>query len=183
MSWPDLAAHGFSVTEAAPTPQTSVETMADPFRLLEPYAPMEIRFCAVWDDAVRLTRDGRAFTAFGVCPFGVFLRDDGVGAVVLYALDRVTFDTDLVPVNAGLAQFVSCYSSFLAAVFIAKSRAAAESGLTYLTEAAAWLEEQVRLRDPGALAEGSFWSHLTYYLDDDGVPLRSPCLRDADAQK
>lgn len=172
MRWPDFEAYGFDIVGNEPTPRTHGTSAADPIRLLESYGPMGIRFCPAWDDAVRVTRDRRTFTAFGTCPFGVFLRDDDSGSVVLFALDRVTFTSDLVPINLGFPQFVSCHSAFLAAVFMAKSRAAAEAGLAYLTDCAEWLAEQVRAHDAEALAEGTFWDHLIYYLDDNGVPLR-----------
>lgn len=172
MRWPDLEAHGFTVVRSEPATR-SEDAAADPIRLLEPYEPMDIRFCPAWSDAVRMTRDRKAFIAFGTCPFGVFLRDDDTGSIVLVTLDRGTFGTDLVPVNTGFPQFVACHSAFLAAVFLAKSRAATETGLVYLTDCAVWLADQVRAYDPDMLADGTFWDHLIYYLEDNGVPLRT----------
>ena len=173
MRWPEFEAHGFAVVPSEPSAQPQ-DAATDPIRLLAPYGPMDIRFCRAWSDAVRVARDRKTYTAFGLCPFGVFARDDDTGSIVLMAVDRATFSTDPVPVNTGFAQFVACYSAFLAAVFLAKSRAATETGLEYLTDCAAWLGEQMRGHDPGALADGAFWDHLIYYLEDDGVPLRTP---------
>lgn len=174
MDWPiNFVECGFRVEARSVVPQPVGVLARDPLRLLEPYRWMGFRFCTYWDEAVNLSSDQVNGCAFGACDLGIFILGDDE-AVHLYTIEPAVFEDRIVRVNEDFASFVSCYSLFVAAVFILKSHL--DSTVEGSNDAVKWLGPRLEQAEKGALAEGGFWDQLLYMLDDGMIPVRPPVL-------
>lgn len=164
--------HGFSVVTSEEKPFRLDEIRFNLFAYLENYSKMGFSFVKVATDLVELRKEQESYSLFGQCFLGAFVIGEKEQIFLLCNQEgREVFQEARIYVNSSLQAFVSSYSLFLSAVFLLKAKFY-EIEQDEVEEIAANLMDQVLALEAPLEQELSFWDHMAYLIEDDGIVLR-----------
>lgn len=142
------------------------------FAYLEDYSKMGFSFVKAGNELLEIRKDLDRYTLFGQCFLGYFVISQKNQIFLICNPEGIeVFQKPRIFVNHSLQAFVSSYSLFMSAVFLLKSKFyksqayQAEEIATDLMNKVADLEEPIE-------QELTFWEHIAYLIEDDGIVLR-----------
>ena len=99
------------------------------------------------------------------------------GQVLMICNDKgyEVFQDKLVFVNSSLKLFVSSYSLFLSKVFVLKSKFFEIKGSEMEDISREFMEEVLAL-EKDSTNQPTFWEHIAYLIEDDGIVLRNDVI-------
>lgn len=163
---------GFCVVPTEEKSLTLDEIRFNLLAYLEDYSKMGFSFVKADDELVELRKNQESYRLFGQCFLGAFvIREEGQVFLLCNQEGREVFQEERVFVNSSLQAFISSYSLFLSAVFLLKAKFY-EIEQVEVEEIAANLKDQVLALEKPLEQELSFWEHMAYLIEDDGIVLR-----------
>lgn len=142
------------------------------FAYLEDYPKMNYSFVKTEKELLELRKGSERYRLFGQSFLGYFVIGEKNHIFLMTNSEGVeVFRESLVLVNSSLKTFVSSYSLFLSAVFILKSKFY-EIEAREVEEIAANFMKQVADLEENVAQELTFWEHMAYLIEDDGIVLR-----------
>ena len=164
--------HGFSVVTSEEKPFRLDEIRFNLFAYLEDYSKMGFSFVKAGDELVELRKNQESYRFVGRSFLGFFVIGEEEQIFLLCNQEgREVFQEARIYVNSSLQAFVSFYSLFLSALFLLKAKFY-EIEQVEVEEIAANLMNQVLDIEDSLEQELSFWEHMVYLIEDDGIVLR-----------
>ena len=163
---------GFCVVPTEEKPISLDEVRFNLLAYLEDYSKMGFSFFKAANELVELRREQESYRLFGQCFLGAFvIREQGQVFLLCNQEGREVFQESRVYVNSSLRTFVSSYSLFLSSIFLLKAKFY-EIEQDEVEEIAAKLKDQILSLEEPLEQELSFWEHMAYLIEDDGIVLR-----------
>jgi len=164
--------HGFCMVPSEEKTLSLDEIRFNLFAYLEDYSKMGFSFIKTEQELVELRKGSESYRLFGQSFLGYFVIGEKNHIFLMTNSEGVeVFRESLVLVNSSLKTFVSSYSLFLSAVFILKSKFY-EIEASEVEEIAANFMKQVADLEENVAQELTFWEHMAYLIEDDGIVLR-----------
>ena len=143
------------------------------FSYLEDYQKMGFSFINLPNKLINISNGQDRYSLFGDCFLGYFVIDKDE-KVLLISNDEgyEVFQDKLVFVNSSLKLFVSSYSLFLSKIFVLKSKFFEIKGSEMEAISMEFMEEVLYL-EKDSTNQITFWEHIAYLIEDDGIALRN----------
>lgn len=143
------------------------------FSYLDDYQKMGFSFINLPNKLINISNGQDRYSLFGDCFLGYFVIDKDE-KVLLISNDEgyEVFQDKIVFVNSSLKLFVSSYSLFLSKVFVLKSKFFEIKG-SEMEDISRELMEEVLALEKDSTNQITFWEHIAYLIEDDGIVLRN----------
>lgn len=146
------------------------------FSYLEDYQKMGFSFINLPNKLINISNGQDTYSLFGDCFLGYFVIDKDE-KVLLISNDESyeVFQDKLVFVNSSLKLFVSSYSLFLSKIFVLKSKFF-EIKASEMEDISREFMEDVLSLEKDSTNQITFWEHIAYLIEDDGIVLRNDVI-------
>ena len=146
------------------------------FSYLDDYQKMGFSFINLPNKLINISNGQDRYSLFGDCFLGYFVIDKDE-KVLLICNDEgyEVFQDKLVFVNSSLKLFVSSYSLFLSKIFVLKSKFFEIKGSEMEAISMEFMEEVLAL-EKDSTNQPTFWEHIAYLIEDDGIVLRNDVI-------
>ncbi len=143
------------------------------FSYLEDYQKMGFSFINLPNKLINISNGQDRYSLFGDCFLGYFVIDKDE-KVLLISNDEgyEVFQDKLVFVNSSLKLFVPSYSLFLSKIFVLKSKFF-EIKASEMEAISMEFMEEVLYLEKDSTNQITFWEHMAYLIEDDGIALRN----------
>ena len=143
------------------------------FSYLDDYQKMGFSFINLPNKLIDISDGQDTYSLFGECFLGYFVIDKE-GKVLLICNDEAyeVFQNRIVFVNSSLELFVSSYSLFLSKLFILKSKFYKIKAVEVEDISREFMEDVLALEKDSS-NQPTFWEHIAYLIEDDGIVLRN----------
>ena len=143
------------------------------FSYLEDYQKMGFSFINLPNKLINISNEQDRYLLFGECFLGYFVIDKDE-KVLLISNDEgyEVFQDKIVFVNSSLELFVSSYSLFLSKLFILKSKFYKIKDLEIEAISREFMGDVLALEKDFS-NQPTFWEHIAYLIEDDGIVLRN----------
>ena len=146
------------------------------FSYLDDYQKMGFSFINLPNKLINISNGQDTYSLFGECFLGYFVIDKE-GRVLLISNDEgyEVFQDKIVFVNSSLDWFVSSYSLFLSKIFVLKSKFFEIKGSDMEDISREFMEDVLSL-EKDSTNQLTFWEHIAYLIEDDGIVLRNDVI-------
>ena len=146
------------------------------FSYLEDYQKMGFSFINLPNKLIDISNGQDRYLLFGECFLGYFVMGED-GQVLMICNDEgyEVFQDKLVFVNSSLKLFVSSYSLFLSKIFVFKSKFF-EIKASEMEDISREFMEDVLSLEKDSTNQLTFWEHIAYLIEDDGIALRNEVI-------
>ena len=146
------------------------------FSYLDDYQKMGFSFINLPNKLINISNGQDRYSLFGDCFLGYFVIDKDE-KVLLICNDEgyEVFQDKLVFVNSSLKLFVSSYSLFLSKIFVLKSKFFEIKGSEMEAISMEFMEDVLTL-EKDSTNQPTFWEHIAYLIEDDGIALRNEVI-------
>ena len=141
------------------------------FSYLDDYQKMGFSFINLPNKLINISNGQDRYSLFGESFLGYFVMgEDGQVSLICNDEGYEVFQDKLVFVNSSLKLFVSSYSLFLSKIFVLKSK--------FFEIKASEMEfmEDVLSLEKDSTNQPTFWEHIAYLIEDDGIVLRNDVI-------
>lgn len=143
------------------------------FSYLDDYQKMGFSFINLPNKLINISNGQDTYSLFGECFLGyLVIGEDGQVLMICNDEGYEVFQDKLVFVNSSLKLFVSSYSLFLSKVFVLKSKFF-EIKDSEMEDISREFMEDVLSLEKDSTNQITFWEHIAYLIEDDGIVLRN----------
>lgn len=143
------------------------------FSYLDDYQKMGFSFINLPNKLINISNGQDRYLLFGESFLGYFVIDKDE-KVLLISNDEgyEVFQDKLVFVNSSLKLFVPSYSLFLSKIFVLKSKFFEIKAFEMEDISREFMEDVLSL-EKDSTNQLTFWEHIAYLIEDDGIALRN----------
>lgn len=146
------------------------------FSYLDDYKKMGFSFINLPNKLINISTGQDRYSLFGECFLGYFVIDKEEKVLMICNDEGYeVFQDKLVFVNSSLKLFVSSYSLFLSKIFVLKSKFF-EIKASEMEDISREFMEDVLSLEKDSTNQPTFWEHIAYLIEDDGIALRNEVI-------
>ena len=146
------------------------------FSYLDDYQKMGFSFINLPNKLINISNGQDRYLLFGESFLGYFVMgEDGQVSLICNDEGYEVFQDKFVFVNSSLKLFVSSYSLFLSKIFVLKSKFFEIKGSEIEAISMEFMEEVLTL-EKDSTNQPTFWEHMAYLIEDDGIALRNDVI-------
>ena len=163
--------------EDTPYKKLSLEELShNLFSYLDDYQKMVFSFINLPNKLINISNGQDRYSLFGESFLGYFVMgEDGQVSLICNDEGYEVFQDKLVFVNSSLKLFVSSYSLFLSKLFVLKSKFC-EIKASEMEDISREFMEDVLSLEKDSTNQPTFWEHIAYLIEDDGIVLRNDVI-------
>jgi len=163
--------------EDTPYKKLSLEELShNLFSYLDDYQKMGFSFINLPNKLINISNGQDRYSLFGESFLGYFVMgEDGQVSLICNDEGYEVFQDKLVFVNSSLKLFVSSYSLFLSKIFVLKSKFF-EIKASEMEDISREFMEDVLSLEKDSTNQPTFWEHIAYLIEDDGIVLRNDVI-------
>ena len=146
------------------------------FSYLEDYQKMGFSFINLPNKLINISNGQDRYLLFGESFLGYFVIDKEEKVLMICNDEGYeVFQDKIVFVNSSLERFVSSYSLFLSKLFILKSKFYKIKAVEMEDISREFMEDVLSL-EKDSTNQLTFWEHIAYLIEDDGIVLRNDVI-------